>query len=245
MLPGEDGRGAENGALFPVHNAFKGGPQSDFGFSKAHVSAQKPFHGGFLLHVRLDFLDTTELIFGFLILKMGFKIFLILGVGGKSVAFHLLPLGIEGDELVSHLVHRFADPLPGFLPLAAVEAVEFDSGVLPGADVFRDQIQLGDRYVKSVGSCVFYFNIIFDDTVEVKLMDAVKDADTVGHVYHIISHCQIGEGFNFLAFTLFRLPRGSGDRFSGGGEAELDLRVLKSGGEGPLQYKNAPVADVF
>lgn len=99
---------------------------------------------------------------------------MILHVGGKRVSFYLHSLGIEGNELVGHLVHRFADPLTGFLPLSAVETVKLNSGILPGADVLGHQIQLGDRNVKGVRPGVLDFDVVFDDAVKIQLVDSVK-----------------------------------------------------------------------
>ena len=97
MLPGEDGGGAEDGALFAVQHAFKRRPQRHLGFAEADVSAEQPFHRDRLFHILFDFLDAAELVVGFLVFKVVFKIPLKFIVGRKGVPFDRHPLGIEGD----------------------------------------------------------------------------------------------------------------------------------------------------
>ena len=150
VLPGQDGGGHQNGALLGVRDALEGRPQSHLGFAKAHVTAEKPVHRGLTLHVPLDFLDAPELVLGFVKGEVGLEIPLPLGVLGEGVALGLHPLGIEPDELLGHIPHRGAHPGFGFLPLGAPQAVQPHIGVLPGADVLGDQIQLGHRHIEHV-----------------------------------------------------------------------------------------------
>jgi hypothetical protein len=44
MLIGEDGGGHQHGRLFIITTGFKGSPDRDFRFPKAHVSANEPVH---------------------------------------------------------------------------------------------------------------------------------------------------------------------------------------------------------
>ena len=245
MLPGQDGGGAEDGALLAVHDALKSRPEGHLGFAEAHVPAQQPFHGGLLLHVRLDLGDAPQLVVGFLIIEMGLKIPLVIGVRGKGVAFHLHPLGVQSNELVGHFVHGFFDPSPGFLPLPGVQPVQFDLGILPGADILADQVQLGNRHIQGVRPGVFDFNVVFDNAVQIQLVDAVKNPDAVGHMHHVIPNRQVGKGLDLLPLALFRRGGGNSDGLAGGGQGKFDLRVLEPRRQGPGQHQHLPVLDSF
>ena len=59
-------------------------------------------------------------------------------------------------------------------------------GVFPGTNVFGNQVQLGNRDVQDIASGVFDFDIVFDDPLKLQLVDAVKNADTVGHMNDVI-----------------------------------------------------------
>ena len=245
VLPGQDGGGAENGALLAVHDALEGGPEGHFRFSKAHVAAEQPLHGDGLFHIRLDLGDAAELVVGLLVVEVGFKVPLVLGVRGEGVAFHLHPLGVEGDELVGHFVHGLFHPGAGLLPLAGVEAVQLDLGVLPGPDILADQVQLGHGDVEGVGPGVLDFDIVLDNAVKVQLVDAGENADAVGDVDHVIPLGQVGKGLDLLALPLFGLGGGDGHGLAGGGQGELDGGVLEPGGKGPGQDQDLPVLDGF
>ena len=97
MLPGQNGSGNQQRALFAVGDTFEGGAQGHFRLSKAYVAAQQTVHGLLPFHVILDFPDTAHLVVGFLVLKMGFKIPLPLVIWRESVTDGFHTLRIQAD----------------------------------------------------------------------------------------------------------------------------------------------------
>ena len=243
MLPGEDGRRAEDCALFAVQHALKGRPERHLGLAETDVAAEQPLHRHRLFHILFNLPDAPQLVVGLLVLEMLLKVPLHLVVGREGVPFDRHPLGVEGNQFVRHLVDRLLDPLAGLLPLGRVEAVELDVGVLPGADVFGYKVQLGDRDVEDVAPGVFDLDIVLDDPLQFQLVDAVEDADAVGHMDDVVARRQVGKRPDFLPLPLFRLFGGEGVGAGGGGQREPDFRVFKPGREGPGEDDHPPVAD--
>ena len=243
MLPGEDGGRAEDCALFAVQHALKGRPERHLGLAEADVAAEQPLHRHRLFHILFNLPDAPQLVVGLLVLEVLFKVPLHLVVGREGVPFDRHPLGVEGNQFVRHLVDRLLDPLAGLLPLGRVEAVELDVGVLPGTDVFGYKVQLGDRDVEDVAPGVFDLDIVLDDPLQFQLVDAVEDADAVGHMDDVVARRQVGERPDLLPFPFFRLFLRQGVRPGGGGERKADLRVFKPGGQRPGQHGHLPVAD--
>ena len=150
VLPGQDCRGAENCTLLPVHYTFESSPHGDFGFAKSHIAAEYPIHGMRTFHIRLDFFNGFQLIISLNIGKPLLKVRLPFGVLGKRKTRRLHPAGIELDQLVGNILDRFFCARAGFLPFRRMKAVQLYVAVIPGADIFGDQIQLGDWDVKSI-----------------------------------------------------------------------------------------------
>ena len=126
-----------------------------------------------------------------------------------------------------------------------MEAVQFYLGVLPGADVLADQIQLGHGDVKGVGSGILDLDIVFHDAVKIQLVDPGEDADAVGHMDDVVPFRQIGERFYFLPFPLPGLGGGGDHGFSCGSQGEADGRVFKSGGKRPRHDQHFPILQCF
>ena len=80
MLPRENCRRHEHGALLAVGNALERGAQRDLRFAEADVAAQQAVHRHFALHVALDFVDAAELVVRFFKLEMRLKVALPLVV---------------------------------------------------------------------------------------------------------------------------------------------------------------------
>lgn len=103
----------------------------------------------------------------------------------------------------------FFIPLAGLAPLAGIEAVEADGGILLAADVFGHQVQLGDGDKKHIGTAIADLDIVLDHSLDLFFDDSLKLADTMGGMDHIIPHRQISDILDGLADPpgpgLFRL----------------------------------------
>ena len=247
MLPGQNGGGYQNSALFGVADALEGSAQGHFRFAKSHIAAEQPVHGGLTLHVLLDFVNAPELVIGFVVGEMGFKVPLPLGVFGESVSLGFHPLSIEFDQLLGHVPHCGTNPGFGFLPLGAAQTVELDAGIFPGADVLGHHVQLGHRHIQHIVFGVLHLDIIFDDPVHIDFVDALEDADTVGNVYHIIPGGQLREAVDFLGVFVPLLPfgPGSGSQLSVADNAQPRVGEFHACGKGTGQYRNGALGYGF
>ena len=100
MLPGQQGGGGQDGALFAPHHALEGGPQGHLGLADPHVPAEQPVHGPGVLHVVFDLGGGGQLVLGLVVLKTGLEVLLPLAVRGESEAPGLLAAGVELDQLL-------------------------------------------------------------------------------------------------------------------------------------------------
>ena len=71
MLLRQQGCGYEYGNLFTILHGFEGRPNSDLRFTKADVPGDQAIHGDFLLHIRLNLVNSGELV-GSLIIRKRF-----------------------------------------------------------------------------------------------------------------------------------------------------------------------------
>ena len=243
MLPGKNCRRAEYRTLFAVQYTLESSPQCNLGFPKSNVAAQQPLHRNRAFHIFLDLMDTAQLIVRLLILEMVFKIPLHFVIRRKSIAFDRHPLGIQCDQLIGHLVHRFFDLLSGLLPFGGMQAVQFNVRVFPRTDVLGDEVQLGDRYIKGIASGIANLDIILDNPLQFQLMDAVKDADTVSDMDDIVADGEVGQRPDFLAFALFNLLGRQGSRTQGRSQRKPDFGVFKAGRQCSGQDKHLAVLD--
>lgn len=97
MLLNEQSGGHEHRHLLAVLYGFECGTYGDFGFAEAHITADKTVHGHGLFHVGLDFVNSGELVGGFLIGEGVFQFFLPRGVWAECKAFGALAGGVQLD----------------------------------------------------------------------------------------------------------------------------------------------------
>ena len=193
MLPGQQGGGSQQGALFAPHDALEGGPQGHLGLAYAHVAAQQPVHGPGVLHVVLDLGGGGQLVLGLVVLEAGLEVLLPFAVGGEGEALGLLAPGIELDQLLGHLLGGLLDPGPGALPLAAAQLGQLDLVLIPGGRVAAEQVQLGHRHIQHVRAGILDLEIILGGALHLQPLDAGIHTDAVALVHHIVPRLDVGQ----------------------------------------------------
>ena len=242
MLPGKDGGRHQHRTLFAVHHTFKGGADGNLGLSKANVPAQQTVHRGGLFHIVLDFPDAAQLVVGFVVGKAALKVVLPVGVRSKGIALCRLPLGIQLDQLIRHILDRFFDPGAGLCPLGGVELVELDHAVLLAADVLGDKVQLGDRHKQHIAAGIANLDVVLDYAVDIALDNSLKDANSVGNVYHIVAHIQVRNIFDSALFGFCRLFAAAAG-FGMADDRQLQLRILHARRQSPFQHIDSARVD--
>ena len=81
MLECKNCSGHKNCTLLAVCGAFECRAQSNLSFTKANVTAKKSVHRMTFFHIVLDFINTTELVIGFVVFKSSFEVVLHINVG--------------------------------------------------------------------------------------------------------------------------------------------------------------------
>ena len=227
MLPREDGRGTEQRALLAVHHAFEGGPERHLRLAEAHVAAEQPVHRDGVFHIRFDLVDAAELVVRLLKGEPPLKVVLPVGVGRKRVALDRHPLGIEFCQLLGHVLDGLFDPLAGLLPLDGIQFIEAHVRVVPHADVFADEVELGDRHEEHVGARVADFDVVLDNPLHVPLDDPLKHADAVGDVHDVVPRRQIADIAELFTLLGAGLPLGAlHDRLGLRDDRELQVGVF-------------------
>ena len=245
MLLGQDGGGHQDGRLLPVQHAFHHRPQGHLRLPVAHVAAEQPVHGDRFFHILFDIRDTPELVVGLRVVEGLLKLLLPGGVRGEGKAGAALPLGVQGDEALGQVLGRGLGPGLLLGPVGAAQLVQPRGGTAlliggpAAADVLAHQVQGRGGDVEAVSSGIGDLDIVLLHPVHGHLPDALKAADAVVDVDHQVPGGQVGVAEELLPVVL---PAGLGGRpASGGGGGELSLgehrqvqlRVLRTGGEGP------------
>ena len=205
MLPGQQGGGGQDGALFAPHHALEGGPQGHLGLADPHVPAEQPVHGPGVLHVVFDLGGGGQLVLGLVVLKTGLEVLLPLAVRGESEAPGLLAAGVELDQLLGHLLGGFFDPGAGALPLGAAQLGQADLVLVAGGRVAAEQVQLGDRHIQHVRAGILDLEVILGGALDLQPLDAGVHADAVALVDHIVPRLDVGQAGQgvLVLFALF------------------------------------------
>ena len=188
MLLGQNRGGHQNGSLLAVHHAFHHSPKGYLGFSKAHIAAEKPVHGGWALHVMLDVRNAAQLVVGFRVGEIVLELFLPGSVRRKSIAGLALPGGVELNQLPGHVLCCLSGLRFCLLPCVGADFVQLHIGVLSAAsDVFAHQVQLGGGDEQGIGALIGNFDIVLDGPVHLDLLHGHKAANAVVLVDHQIT----------------------------------------------------------
>ena len=147
MLERQHGRRREEGDLLAVHDCLEGGAHRDLGFSVADVAAQETVHGRRRLHVALDVAGGGLLIRGQLVLERVLELLLPVRVAGEGVARHGAARGVELEQLLRHVAHRFLDSGLRALPRRAAQPVDRR---LRRAGVLLHEVEALDRHEQLV-----------------------------------------------------------------------------------------------
>ena len=124
VLEREHGGRREKRDLFAVHRRLERRPHRDFGLAVAHVPAQQPIHRRGRFHVALDVGDCRALIGRQLPLEGVLELLLPVRVGAEGVARHGFARGVELEQLLGHVAHRFLDARLGLLPGRAAQPIQ-------------------------------------------------------------------------------------------------------------------------
>ena len=210
VLPGQQGGGGQDGALFAPHHALEGGPESHFGFAHPHVAAEQPVHGPGVLHVVFDLGGGGQLVLGLVVLKPGLKVLLPLAIRREGKALGLLAPGVELNQFLGHLLGGLLDPGPGPLPLGAPQFGQLDLVLVSRRGVAAQQVQLGDRHIQHVRAGILNLQIVLGGALDFQTLDAGIHADAVALVDHIVPRLDIGQAGQGVLVLLAALGAGVG-----------------------------------
>ena len=233
MLIGQDRCWGKDSALLSGEYALHGCTEGHLGLSESNVAAEQALHGTGTLHIGLDLGNGCELVLGLHIGEAVLEIMLDLVVGVEGEALALLTLGVQGDELLGHILHGTLDVAAGLLPVVGGELVQLHAAVVTGADVLRHHVQLSYRDVELVGAGVLDRDVVLGHAVEFQLADPDESADTVGGVNDQVSLGDVGKAADLLGLGLL-FAAGLADGVKGSSlsnEDCLDLRELKASAE--------------
>ena len=162
MLLGEHGRGHQHRHLPAVHHRLERGANGHFGLAESDVAANQPVHRLGLFHVGFGFHNGAHLVGCFLVDKGALKLALPRRVGRKGMARLRFARRLEGEQFGGQIAHGLFRLRLRFGPARAAEGVERRTD-LACADVFADQVCLGDRHVEFGRRLVRIRRRIFDD----------------------------------------------------------------------------------
>src|SRR5713101_2798604 len=134
VLEDEDGGRREQRNLLGIGDRFKSRAHANFGLALAHVAAQKAVHRQRALHVPLDIGNGVRLVGGLVEFERVLKLALPGRVRRKSQAAGCLSLRVEAEQLLRHVLERFADPRFARRPGRAAQPVQYRCAALARAE---------------------------------------------------------------------------------------------------------------
>ena len=167
-------------------------------------------------------------------------------VGRELIAGQALPLGVERDELLRHVLHGGADACFRPRPVAGAELVQADlrARLLVRAYVFGDHVELGDGDEQYVLAGVEYLYVVLRHAVEEHRLDAVEHADAVLGVNDVVAARQLVYGMDAVFRLLYLLcQRGllfASFGASGGDDVDLFTGVAHAVVEASRQHADRP-----
>ena len=115
--------------------------------------------------------------------------------------------------------------------------LSFTAESFPGADVLAHQVQLGDGHIQGVVFGVAHLDVVLGDAVHLQLVDALKQADAVGGVDHIVPRRQLRQAGNLLAVLVPLHPLALDLCHAAvGNQGEVRLRQLKPCRQRPQRH---------
>ncbi len=191
MLLRQNGSRDENRRLLAAHHRFERGAQGNFGFSVANIAAEQSIHRTRAFHVAFNVDNGFSLVVGFYIGETVFEFTLPLRIRRERKSHHHLTTGIQIEQVLGNLLHRFLHPLLGFAPALPAEMVEGGLAAVR-ADVTGESIRLMDGDKQRVGIVVLDGEKLPLVTLQLSLDQACKTPDAVVHMNHVIADQQIG-----------------------------------------------------
>ena len=191
MLLGQHRRRYEYSNLFAAHDRLERRPQCHFGFSEAYVAAQQTVHRHRLLHIRLDFGDSAQLIRRLFKWERFFELRLprrvrqerkSRGDTAPSIEFQKFPRQI-GDRRLSLRLG------PG--PVGAAQFRQL-RGFPFGADIFLQQLDLIGRHIQLVIRGIADMEIVPMHPVQFDRFDPGILADAMSDMHYIVADLQFG-----------------------------------------------------
>ena len=186
MLLREDGRRHEHGHLLAVHGRLISRAYGDFRLAEADVAAEQAVHGLLFLHVRLDLRDGAQLVFRLLVGECVLELALAHIVRREGMAFGLLALRVDLDELLRDVLDRLLGARLGLDPLRAAHAVQARHIALR-ADILLQEADLVRRHEELVVARVLDVQVVLVDAADIERLDAEVLADTVALVHDIVT----------------------------------------------------------
>ena len=145
-----------------------------------------------------------ELVVRLLVGKQLLKLLLPHCIGAELMASLLPPGGIELNKVLRDFVHRALDLALRIAPFLRAEFVQFGLG-RTCRGVFLQNGEFRRQHIESTASAVLYFDIVLGDVVDLDLLHAPVDADSMVLVHHVIARLELRESLDLLALVLFLL----------------------------------------
>ena len=243
MLVGQQCGRHQYRRLFPVGNAFEQSTSGYFGLAEAYITAQKPVHGNVTLHVRLDLIDTAELIVRLLVGETVLELALPGSILRKSESLLMHSGGAHPNQVLCHVLHRSLGAGLGLFPFAAGQFIQFGRNTV-SPDILLQGTQLIHRNVQKVRSSVFHLEVVLHNSLDRQLLHTDEFTDAMGFVDHIVPSLHIREASDLLTFC-FRPPRavsaaGGAENITFPQPAGLLIGELHASGDPSLSDGDAP-----
>ena len=191
MLKGKHGRGREYSHLFAIAKGLERSAHRDFSFAESDVAAQQAIHRLIRFHIAFDLRSGLNLIFGGRVFKRIFKLALPVGIGRKREAFGEAPLGVELQQLFSHVAHSGFDARLGFVPRNAAQAINWRLGFACTA-ILLDKIHACERHIEPRLARIFEQHEVALLIALRNLAQSQKPPHAMLRMHHEVARLEIG-----------------------------------------------------
>ena len=162
MLLRQNGRRHQHGNLLAAHHGFERGANGDFGLAKTDVAANQTVHRLGAFHVGFRFADGAKLVRRFLENERALEFTLPRHVRRKGMAGLRFAHGLDLQQFGGDIADGALGLFLRLVPARAAERVERRTH-LAHADVFADEMRLGDGHVKFRRFVAGMAGRVFDD----------------------------------------------------------------------------------